>query len=948
MDQTHIVDSGPVTPKARRMSGSPMSNNTYYRGDQGRFPAVSHTTYADSGYGGRGQNAAVEEIDNSCVVYVNGLTNLTDDRILFDTFRQFGSIVSLVRRSVNYDARSNDSMTQYAFIGFSNPQDAQDAVQKGEITLGDRKLTIKPRDKPGVSYHKSIYHGHHHHHSYKGFKDRPIPESREQILQLLNKNRTGHPIQQNNAIYGQKNQSPPHEQQQMQQMQTHDNSVLAQLKNDNMDPTTLYGGFSGPSGPRSSANNNNTGHSPVLMSKALYVANLPIDMSPKELFTLFSEVGLVEGCYIFPYADSANRRFGDIVMSSFYCAQKACEAFDGTVIRGCVLAVSYKTHPGPDVNHNSPPPMQFNPAYPPPLPQPFPPSFPQQFQQPVNFGPPMYHPGPFGPQGQQMAWLPQNYGPSNPNMVASASMIPFAHQFPPLQNMAQYSPFNVMSPISPQGFEIQHIGGMSPPGSPPFQSFQDPITGWQGQIPPRAILGRHYHNRRYNGRGGRMNNRLPANFSNTEHHRSTSNSSSTTLASHGYDRPRFDGTVTVNGSFMGSTITSESYRSPPPVIGGSFTSSCETPSRNSFDGNTSESDKDSTPSPVVIRTLPDPKLGPETPTKSSSHPTVFVALSAPIIPETTDPADPANLYIKNLDPSIISTGEDLKKLFEPFGTVSSFVLATYPNTSISRGYGFVAFLKPEDAIAAKAKLDRSIVGSRRVFVTWAETKEVRTKRLKDLFNGNGGANEKDNTADKIEKARLEDGGLTHQSEKQNESEIIGESVDTSTKIPPSQPKEDVREHGAVGKNTEKTSEDDVPLMVAEQEIAVTNRWRGTQLTGIAEVVEDEEVSRSVIQRVDPGPSSGSSYKAPCIVRSSTLGRFDNPPESTQEPKNAPSEKSNQQFSGDLANELSAEHGNSAQVQNQSQAQNSKNGNDYQCLGTQMEILHPKVLSNFPQ
>lgn len=329
-----------------------------------------------------------------------------------------------------------------------------------------------------------------------------------------------------------------------------------------------------------------------------------------------------------------------------------------------------------------------------------------------------------------------------------------------------------------------------------------------------------------------MNNRFPANFSNTEHHRSTSNSSSTTLASHGYDRPRFDGTVTVNGSFMGSTIASESYRSPPPVIGGSFTSSCETPSRNSFDGNTSESDKDSTPSPVVLRTLPDPILGPETPTRSSSRPTAFVALSAPIIPETTEPADPANLYIKNLDPSVISTGEDLKKLFEPFGTVSSFVLATYPNTSISRGYGFVAFLKPEDASTAKAKLDRSIVGTRRVFVTWAETKEVRTKRLKDLFNGNGGTNEKDNTADKTEKARLKDEGLTPiQSEKQNKSKITGESVDTSTKIPPSQSKEDVREPGAIGKNTEKTSGDDVPLVVAEQEVAVTNRWRGTQLTG---------------------------------------------------------------------------------------------------------------------
>lgn len=85
---------------------------------------------------------------------------MTDDRILYDTFRQFGMflanmfvnwrvshtnrplgpIVSLVRRSVNFDVRPNNTMTQYAFIGFSNAQDAQNAILTAEVTLDNRKL----------------------------------------------------------------------------------------------------------------------------------------------------------------------------------------------------------------------------------------------------------------------------------------------------------------------------------------------------------------------------------------------------------------------------------------------------------------------------------------------------------------------------------------------------------------------------------------------------------------------------------------------------------------------------------------------------------------------------------------------------------------------------------------------------------------------------------------
>lgn len=62
----------------------------------------------------------------------------------------------------------------------------------------------------------------------------------------------------------------------------------------------------------------------MLMSKVLNVANIPFDMPPKELFDMFAETGAVDGSYIFPYADQLNRRFGHIVMSSFFTAQKVC------------------------------------------------------------------------------------------------------------------------------------------------------------------------------------------------------------------------------------------------------------------------------------------------------------------------------------------------------------------------------------------------------------------------------------------------------------------------------------------------------------------------------------------------------------------------------------------------------------------------------------------------
>lgn len=106
-----------------------------------------------------------------------------------------------------------------------------------------------------------------------------------------------------------------------QHMQKHEQQMLSQSP-PTRDPVTYYDGSIG--GPPSGAKASNTPQVPVLMSKVLNVANIPFDMPPKELFDMFAETGAVDGSYIFPYADQLNRRFGHIVMSSFFTAQKVC------------------------------------------------------------------------------------------------------------------------------------------------------------------------------------------------------------------------------------------------------------------------------------------------------------------------------------------------------------------------------------------------------------------------------------------------------------------------------------------------------------------------------------------------------------------------------------------------------------------------------------------------
>ncbi|RPA87097.1 RNA-binding domain-containing protein, partial [Ascobolus immersus RN42] len=97
------------------------------------------------------------------------------------------------------------------------------------------------------------------------------------------------------------------------------------------------------------------------------------------------------------------------------------------------------------------------------------------------------------------------------------------------------------------------------------------------------------------------------------------------------------------------------------------------------------------------------------------------------------PYDPANLHVKNLDDTRITNTEDLKNLFAGYGQIASAVLVAYPNSGISKGFGFVAFTTPADAAKAKANLNGMVVGRKPIVINYAERKEDRRQRLKAIF-----------------------------------------------------------------------------------------------------------------------------------------------------------------------------------------------------------------------
>lgn len=85
-----------------------------------------------------------------------------------------------------------------------------------------------------------------------------------------------------------------------------------------------------------------------------------------------------------------------------------------------------------------------------------------------------------------------------------------------------------------------------------------------------------------------------------------------------------------------------------------------------------------------------------------------------------------NLYVKNLEDDI--DDDKLRSEFEVFGTVtSSKVMRDEKGTS--KGFGFVCFSTPEEATKAVAEMNNKMIGSKPLYVSLAQRKEVRRQQL---------------------------------------------------------------------------------------------------------------------------------------------------------------------------------------------------------------------------
>lgn len=85
-----------------------------------------------------------------------------------------------------------------------------------------------------------------------------------------------------------------------------------------------------------------------------------------------------------------------------------------------------------------------------------------------------------------------------------------------------------------------------------------------------------------------------------------------------------------------------------------------------------------------------------------------------------------NLYIKNLEDDL--DDDKLRTEFEPFGTVTSCKVMK-DDKGVSKGFGFVCFSSPDEATKAVAEMNNKIIGSKPLYVSMAQRREVRRQQL---------------------------------------------------------------------------------------------------------------------------------------------------------------------------------------------------------------------------
>jgi RNA recognition motif-containing protein len=82
-----------------------------------------------------------------------------------------------------------------------------------------------------------------------------------------------------------------------------------------------------------------------------------------------------------------------------------------------------------------------------------------------------------------------------------------------------------------------------------------------------------------------------------------------------------------------------------------------------------------------------------------------------------------NIYVGNLDFKV--NEDDLQKVFEEYGTVSSAKIIVDKFTGRSKGYGFIEMDDESDASKAIKDLDGSVMENREIVVNEAKPRKTR-------------------------------------------------------------------------------------------------------------------------------------------------------------------------------------------------------------------------------
>ena len=101
-----------------------------------------------------------------------------------------------------------------------------------------------------------------------------------------------------------------------------------------------------------------------------------------------------------------------------------------------------------------------------------------------------------------------------------------------------------------------------------------------------------------------------------------------------------------------------------------------------------------------------------------------------------------NLYVKNLDDTV--TSESLREAFNEYGTIMSCKVMTHPDSSVSKGFGFVCFEEADAAKKAMQEMNGRMLSGKPLYVTLAQKKDARKQHLELLYTANGGSRPNNN------------------------------------------------------------------------------------------------------------------------------------------------------------------------------------------------------------